>query len=193
MGDEGREEARKKDEAYVYYIPEGEWPNHFSSLFLSADTLSTMIEAVLLSGLLLVGRTFPEETKPKGSMPLQEVAMAMVLMSIQRRLYNSYLEAVYCSFPGQRTQPVSEHKLKKEKDIVGREREQVESIVHQDRLTLVANHYLMSFGMYWMHRALHVNPWLWRNIHSIHHWAKHPLSRTTYQDHWFDNFGNAIV
>merc|ERR1719400_2561957 len=51
----------------------------------------------------------------------------------------------------------------------------------------------MSFGMYWMHRALHVNPWLWRNIHSIHHWAKHPLSRTTYQDHWFDNFGNAIV
>ena len=65
--------------------------------------------------------------------------------------------------------------------------------------------------MYWMHRALHVNPWLWRNIHSIHHWAKHPLSRsifcpcfpvnfnpfpphrTTYQDHWFDNFGNAIV
>ena len=32
--------------------------------------------------------------------------------------------------------------------------------------------------MYWMHRALHVNPWLWRNIHSIHHWAKHPLSRS---------------
>lgn len=222
------ERTRKKDEAYVFYIPEGDWPNHFSSLFLSADTLSTVIEAVLLSGLLLIGRLYPEASKPKGSMPLQEVAMAMVLMSVQRRLYNSYLEAVYCSFPDKRTQPVSEHKLKKEKDIVGRERKQVEAIVHQDRLTLVsqfflelsfyflvpgyypeassdymalpyriltllANHYLMSFGMYWMHRALHVNPWLWRNIHSIHHWAKHPLSRTTYQDHWFDNFGNAIV
>ena len=31
---------------YVYYIPEGEWPNHFSSLFLSADTLSTLIEVL---------------------------------------------------------------------------------------------------------------------------------------------------
>jgi len=59
--------------------------------------------------------------------------------------------------------------------------------------SMIANHYVMSFGMYWMHRALHVNAWLWRNIHSLHHWAKHPLSRTTYQDHWFDNFGNAIV
>ena len=59
------ERTRKKDEAYVFsfcrftkqlfvyllfflsyvfYIPEGDWPNHFSSLFLSADTLSTVIE-----------------------------------------------------------------------------------------------------------------------------------------------------
>ena len=60
-------------------------------------------------------------------------------------------------------------------------------------LRLVINHYVMSLGMYWMHRALHVHPWLWRRIHSLHHWAKHPLSRTTYQDHWADNFGNAIV
>ena len=30
--------------SYVFYIPEGDWPNHFSSLFLSADTLSTVIE-----------------------------------------------------------------------------------------------------------------------------------------------------
>ena len=29
---------------YVYYIPEGDWPNHFSSLFLSADTFATVIE-----------------------------------------------------------------------------------------------------------------------------------------------------
>ena len=58
---------------------------------------------------------------------------------------------------------------------------------------LVLNHYVMSFGMYWMHRALHENKFLWNNIHSIHHWAKHPLSRNTYEDHWADNFGNAIV
>jgi sterol desaturase/sphingolipid hydroxylase (fatty acid hydroxylase superfamily) len=58
---------------------------------------------------------------------------------------------------------------------------------------LVLNHYLMSFGMYWAHRALHVVPYLWRHIHSIHHYASTPLSRVTYQDHWFDNFGNAVV
>jgi len=36
-------------------------------------------------------------------------------------------------------------------------------------------------------------PFLWRRIHVIHHWARHPLSRNTYQDHWLDNFGNAVV
>ena len=34
--------------------------------------------------------------------------------------YDAIVQAVYCSFPEERTQPVSEHKLKKEKDIVGR-------------------------------------------------------------------------
>jgi len=58
---------------------------------------------------------------------------------------------------------------------------------------LVAYHYVMSFGMYWMHRACHVVPFLWDNIHSIHHWATHPLSRNTYQDHWVDNLLNEIV
>jgi len=58
---------------------------------------------------------------------------------------------------------------------------------------LVANHYVMSYGMYWTHRALHVNPFLWKHIHSIHHYATHPLSRNTYQDHWLDNLGNAIM
>ena len=44
----------------------------------------------------------------------------MVLLSTLRRLYNSYLEAVYCSFPSLRTQPAAEHALKADKDIVGR-------------------------------------------------------------------------
>ena len=65
--------------------------------------------------------------------------------------------------------------------------------LHERVLRLVANHYLLSFGMYWMHRALHVVPWLWEKIHSFHHWAKHPLSRNTYDDHWLDNLGNAVI
>jgi sterol desaturase/sphingolipid hydroxylase (fatty acid hydroxylase superfamily) len=65
--------------------------------------------------------------------------------------------------------------------------------LHERALRLLGNHYLMSFGMYWSHRALHVVPYLWREIHSIHHYAKTPLSRVTYQDHWADNFGNAVV
>ena len=60
-------------------------------------------------------------------------------------------------------------------------------------MRLHLNHYIMSFGMYWMHRACHMVPWMWEKIHSIHHYADHPLSRTTYQDHWFDNFANAVI
>lgn len=58
---------------------------------------------------------------------------------------------------------------------------------------LALNHYIMSFGMYWGHRAYHVNPWLWKNLHSVHHWARHPLSRNTYQDHWLENLINHIA
>ena len=58
---------------------------------------------------------------------------------------------------------------------------------------LILNHYILSFGMYWAHRACHEVAFIWRHIHSIHHWAKHPLSRNTYEDHWFDNFANAIL
>jgi len=60
-------------------------------------------------------------------------------------------------------------------------------------IRLVLNHYILSFGMYWAHRGCHEVPFLWKHIHSIHHWAKHPLSRNTYEDHWFDNFANNIL
>lgn len=60
-------------------------------------------------------------------------------------------------------------------------------------LKLVGHHLVLSFTMYWLHRALHVHPMLWKHIHSIHHWATHPLSRVTYQDHWADNLCNEIV
>lgn len=58
---------------------------------------------------------------------------------------------------------------------------------------VLAHHYCLSFGMYWAHRSLHAVPWLWSTIHSLHHYAKVPLARTTYMDHWADNFGNAII
>jgi len=58
---------------------------------------------------------------------------------------------------------------------------------------LLLNHYIMSFGMYWGHRAYHINPFLWKRLHSIHHWARHPLSRNTYQDHWMENLINHIA
>lgn len=58
---------------------------------------------------------------------------------------------------------------------------------------LVGHHYILSFGMYWTHRNLHVNPFLWRTIHSLHHYAKTPLARATYEDHWLDNYVNALI
>jgi len=213
---------------YVFFIPDGKWSNHFSSLLLSGDIPATVLEVVLIGSLFLVSTMYPHQVQATHSIPLLDLAYFMILFSIIRRLYNSYLEAVFCTFPQYRTQPVKEHALKTEKDLTGRDLTQLASIVKHDRLTLITqflldvsiyflvpgyypaqqpsygpmyirilrlviNHYVMSFGMYWMHRALHVHPWLWRRIHSLHHWAKHPLSRTTYQDHWADNFGNAIV
>lgn len=72
--------------------------------------------------------------------------------------------------------------------------EGTEQQTFQERaIRLLLNHYILSFGMYWAHRSLHVVPFLWRHIHSFHHYAKHPLSRNTYEDHWFDNFANAII
>ena len=41
---------------------------------------------------------------------------------------------------------------------------------------LLAHHYAMSFGMYWAHRYCHVNKFLWRHIHQLHHYAKTPLA-----------------
>jgi len=58
---------------------------------------------------------------------------------------------------------------------------------------LLAHHYVLSFGMYWMHRLLHVNTFLWEHVHSYHHYAKTPLARATYMDHWLDNLANALI
>ena len=57
----------------------------------------------------------------------------------------------------------------------------------------LAYHYVFSFGMYWAHRYQHVNRFLWKHVHSLHHYAKTPQARATYMDHWLDNFFNAII
>jgi len=175
-------------------------------------------------------------------MTVKQLALFRISVAIITRLYNSYLEACYFAFPQYRTQPDNEHRLRTaERDLCGRDKEQLRLLCFHDKLTLVSqtaldfgilllvdpllpngcklfpgpnssgmgafgiwywveqagrvvlNHYILSFNMYWMHRLLHVNQWLWRKIHSTHHFSKHPLSRNTYEDHWMDNFMNAIV
>ena len=204
--------------------------DHFSSLLFSGDLSMTLLEIALLSCVTMAGCAMPTEwVNVTGSMPLTELSAYLWSMSLIRRFYNSYCEAIFFTFPECRTQGTREHTLaSSKKDLCGRDKEKLERIALHDMLTmlsqlaleiciyyllpgyfpavketydpwyqrigrLVLNHYVLSFGMYWLHRGLHVIPWLWDHIHSFHHWARHPLSRNTYQDHWLDNLGNAIV
>lgn len=212
------------------FPPEGlRFRDHFSSLLLSGDWSLTLLELATLASVSAAAWALPpEKVNVSGSMTLKEVAALLWTKAAVARLYNTYCEAVFFSFPQYRIQPSREHALKARKDLCGRQLQELETLVRHDRLTLLsqfafnlglyyalpgyypaaqevvapwherglrllANHYLMSFTMYWTHRALHAVPWLWENIHSFHHWARHPLSRNTYQDHWLDNLGNAVV
>jgi len=202
---------------------------HFSSLLLSGSMTMTLMEWGLLGGIGAAAWLLPgEKVNVEGSMSLRELTKFLCTKALVARFYNTYLEAIFFSFPQHRTQKVKDHALKAKKDLMGREVAELERIEFHDKLTMIsqfalnvglyygipgyypaasgivkplheralrvmANHYVMSFGMYWTHRALHVVPFLWDKIHSFHHWAKHPLSRNTYQDHWFDNFGNALI
>lgn len=207
--------------------------DHFSNLFFRGSVRNTLLELITLvlpyAALAILGdksSIIDLET----TMPLSEFALFFVVCAIVRRVYNSYLEAVYFTFPSLRTQPPKDHRLLKGTDLCGRDLQQLESLEFHDSLTILSqfalnvafylclpgfypaaakegeeqsftdrairlllNHYVMSFGMYWAHRSCHVVPYLWRHVHSIHHWATHPLSRNTYEDHWFDNFANAII
>ena len=211
---------------YLTHVPENlKLSEHFSSLMLGFDRTAVALEIVSMA--LLTGIAWFFQIRVEGSMSLVQVLIAKFGLSLFRRVYNNYLEAAFCAFPGYRTQTISEHRLKKEKDLSGRDREQLEYLVHQGRLMfvlqlafdlivyfllpgyypggeitgslaerltrLVLNHYVLSFGMYWGHRALHKNRWLWTNVHIVHHWARHPMSRTTFQEHWGDKIWNAIV
>jgi len=216
---------------YQFVYPEEalSFRDHFSTLLLSGEWLNTLLELGTLASVAAAAWCLPpNRVNVEGSMSLKGLACFLGTKALVARIYNSYLEAVFFTFPNYRTQPPREHALKSKKDLCGREEKELQILVLQDRLTLLsqftlnvglyyalpgyypaisagvaplhqralrlmANHYVMSFGMYWMHRALHVVPWLWTNIHSYHHWAKHPLSRNTYQDHWLDNMGNALV
>lgn len=223
--------AHSKETGYYSFAYPDEqlrFRDHFSSLLFSAEWLATIFELASLGSLTAAAFLLPpERCNVRGSMSLKELSAFLLTKALVSRFYNTYLEAVFFSFPEHRTQPSREHALKAKKDMCGRQMKEFESIARHDRLTLVsqfglnvglyylipgyypgacgtnswsnrvlslvANHYVMSFGMYWAHRALHVVPWLWENIHIMHHYARHPLSRNTYQDHWFDNFCNAII
>jgi len=217
-------------QSYVWVEPEGKlrMSDHFSSLLFGGSISNTILEFVTLVAPLVAMAFFGDTLNVENSMPFSELAIFFIICAVVRRVYNAYLEAVYFSFPSKRTQPPKEHRLKQEKDLCGRDLEQLTLLHFHDKLTilsqfalnfamyfylpgfypaaeeqpqllhkrfvkLVLNHYVMSFGMYWAHRSLHVIPYLWENIHSVHHYAKHPLSRNTYEDHWFDNFFNAII
>jgi sterol desaturase/sphingolipid hydroxylase (fatty acid hydroxylase superfamily) len=74
---------------YVFYIPEGKWQTHFSSLLFSADVSATVMEVSLVGTLILVAAMFPDHVQTVNSMPLLELAVFMVFLSVLRRLYNS--------------------------------------------------------------------------------------------------------
>eukprot|EP00439_Symbiodinium_sp_Y106_P014513 s5125_g2.t1 len=178
---------------------------------LSGDWSLTLLELGSLGSLVAAAGLLPgEKVNVKGSCTLKGLAAFLCTKAAVTRLYNTYLEAVFFTFP-------------REERPLRRDMEQLQTILFHDRLTLlsqfafnvglyyatpgyyppagnvaplhepvlrlVSNHYLLSFGMYWMHEL----PFLWEKIHSYHHWAKHPLSRNTYDDHWLDNLGNAVV
>jgi cytochrome b involved in lipid metabolism len=71
-------------------------------------------------------------------------------------------------------------------------RDGVRHSVLERLVRLIAHHYALSFTMYWAHRAGHVVPFKWAHVHGVHHQATHPLSRVTYQAHWFDNTMNML-
>ena len=51
---------------YVFYIPEGKWKTHFSSLLFSADVPATVMEVSLVGTLILVAAMFPRPSTAAG-------------------------------------------------------------------------------------------------------------------------------
>ena len=68
-----------------------------------------------------------EKVNVKGSCTLKELAAFLCTKAAVTRLYNTYLEAVFFTFPRFRTQPPKEHALKEK--LCGRDMEQLQTIL----------------------------------------------------------------
>ena len=143
--------ALSKETVYTMeYPPEKlKFREHFSSLLLSGDLSLTLLELGSLGGLFAAAWFLPPETvNVKGSWTLKELAAFLCTKAVVTRVYNTYLEAVFFTFPQYRTQPSREHALKNKKDLCGRDMKELETILHHDRLTLISQ-FAFNVGLYY--------------------------------------------
>ena len=116
--------ALSKETVYTMeYPPEKlKFREHFSSLLLSGDLSLTLLELGSLGGLAAAAWLLPpDRVNVKGSWTLKELAAFLCTKAVVTRVYKTYLEAVFFTFPQYRTQPSREHALKNKKDLCGRD------------------------------------------------------------------------
>lgn len=142
--------ALSKETVYTMeYPPEKlKFREHFSSLLLSGDLSLTLLELGSLGGLAAAWLLPPDKVNVKGSWTLKELAAFLCTKAVVTRVYNTYLEAVFFTFPQYRTQPPREHALKNKKDLCGRDMKELETIIHHDRLTLISQ-FAFNVGLYY--------------------------------------------
>lgn len=177
--------------------------DHFSSLLFGGSVANTILELTLLMSPFAIMSIIKDSSilNVPSSMTFQEVSTLFVVCAIVRRIYNAYLEAVYFAFPKMRTQSPRDHLLKQKKDLMGRDHEQLKKLHAHDQSTMISQ-FLLNYSLDYMLPGViypaaaldgKEHSFQERFLNSFHHYAKHQLSRNTYEDHWADNFTNAIV
>merc|ERR1712137_430753 len=111
--------------------------DRFSSLLLSGEWWMTWLELCILTAISAVAVwCAPEITNVKGSMPLREIAVFFWTKAIVTRVYNTYCEAIFFSFPQHRIQTSRDHALRNKNDLCGRDMKDLKTIQYHDCLTL---------------------------------------------------------